>query len=425
MNRIILIGNGFDLAHDLKTSYKDFIDDYWKEFIENAKECNQESYKDIYATIESRIGSLSKIISEASDYNSLLRIIKEENNSFVIPRISLDFYNEFFESISKKTSNFNWVDIENEYYLYLILKNHKYINITHLNEGLYQIEKLLEKYLTKIEKETEVNSAIISTIKEKIFSTIKLDDIPTVSVNKFVENIILEIDGIKNTDIFSKYILTTYKNRYENLNFDRIDIQNFISDYLNKKSDDFYFIKKEIERKSIPHYFVVPNDILFLNFNYTNTPYKYISQQSDFNIIDIHGKLNNPNNPNNPMIFGYGDELAEEYKQIENKNDNEYLKNVKSIRYLETDNYRRLLGFIESEPYQIFIMGHSCGNSDRTLLNTLFEHKNCVSIKPFYHKKKDGSDNYSDIVRNISRNFTSKALMRERVVNKTYCEPLL
>lgn len=25
MNRIIIIGNGFDLAHNLKTGYKDFI----------------------------------------------------------------------------------------------------------------------------------------------------------------------------------------------------------------------------------------------------------------------------------------------------------------------------------------------------------------------------------------------------------------
>ncbi len=29
MNRLILIGNGFDLAHGLKTSYADFIDWYW------------------------------------------------------------------------------------------------------------------------------------------------------------------------------------------------------------------------------------------------------------------------------------------------------------------------------------------------------------------------------------------------------------
>lgn len=29
INRIILIGNGFDLAHDKNTSYTDFIKYYW------------------------------------------------------------------------------------------------------------------------------------------------------------------------------------------------------------------------------------------------------------------------------------------------------------------------------------------------------------------------------------------------------------
>ena len=32
MNRLVLIGNGFDLAHGLKTSYGHFIDWYWKEW---------------------------------------------------------------------------------------------------------------------------------------------------------------------------------------------------------------------------------------------------------------------------------------------------------------------------------------------------------------------------------------------------------
>ncbi|MBQ9507830.1 MAG: hypothetical protein IJP65_06790 [Bacteroidales bacterium] len=40
MNRIILIGNGFNLAHGLKTSYADFIDRYWNERV-----------KGFYATI--------------------------------------------------------------------------------------------------------------------------------------------------------------------------------------------------------------------------------------------------------------------------------------------------------------------------------------------------------------------------------------
>ena len=29
MNRVIVIGNGFDKAHGLKTGYRDFIDGYW------------------------------------------------------------------------------------------------------------------------------------------------------------------------------------------------------------------------------------------------------------------------------------------------------------------------------------------------------------------------------------------------------------
>lgn len=47
-----------------------------------------------------------------------------------------------------------------------------------------------------------------------------------------------------------------------------------------------------------------------------------------------------------------------------------------------------------------------------------------MSIKPYYHLKPDGSDNYIDIVQNISRNFYDISLMRDRVVNKTYCKPL-
>ncbi|MBO7626107.1 MAG: hypothetical protein J6S93_00965, partial [Paludibacteraceae bacterium] len=108
-----------------------------------------------------------------------------------------------------------------------------------------------------------------------------------------------------------------------------------------------------------------------------------------------------------------------------NLNDNECLRNIKSIKYLETDNYRSTLSFLESAPFQVYIMGHSCGNSDRTLLNTIFEHKNCISIKPYYYIRKDGSDNYIELVQNISRNFTDMKLMRNRVVNKMYCESLV
>lgn len=36
MNRLILLGNGFDLAHNLKTSYNDFIKWYFKKCLRQA-----------------------------------------------------------------------------------------------------------------------------------------------------------------------------------------------------------------------------------------------------------------------------------------------------------------------------------------------------------------------------------------------------
>ena len=83
-----------------------------------------------------------------------------------------------------------------------------------------------------------------------------------------------------------------------------------------------------------------------------------------------------------------------------------------------------MLEFINDDEYQIYIMGHSCGISDRTLLNKLFEHQNCKSIKVFYHCKEDGTDNFTGLIQNISRNFNDKSKMREIVVEKTGCMPL-
>lgn len=55
MNRIVLIGNGFDLAHGLKTSYKNFIDwcvkqdnSYWASKMQRYKEDFNSDYVDSY-----------------------------------------------------------------------------------------------------------------------------------------------------------------------------------------------------------------------------------------------------------------------------------------------------------------------------------------------------------------------------------------
>jgi len=286
----------------------------------------------------------------------------------------------------------------------------------------------LHKYLSKVENEfnkKQRDPRIKNSIGYKTYSHLKLKDFTEESINQKVN---LEYQKLLN-DIQALNNDTATMDEFSDVNqsiIRRIDVD---------KSEQF--IKKQLKKilisESATNYFELgPKQTLFLNFNYTfndliyQNPDEFESsryeQMTQTEFIHIHGSLNK--NDKNPIIFGFGDEIDEDYHSIEKLNDNRYLENIKSIKYLETDNYKKLLEFLNNENFQIFIFGHSCGISDRTLLNTIFEHKNCVSIKPFYHQKNEKEDNYSDLVRNISRNFNDKIEMRNKVVNKEYCEPL-
>lgn len=135
-------------------------------------------------------------------------------------------------------------------------------------------------------------------------------------------------------------------------------------------------------------------------------------------IIHIHGRVADIDR--NPIVFGYGDESDPSYQKIEDSGKNIYLEHIKSFNYFKTGNYHKLLSYIDSAPYVVYIVGHSCGLSDRVLLNEIFEHPNCEKIEIFYHVKNDGSDNFREITQEISRHFRphNKNIMRRRIGNK-------
>lgn len=430
MNRIILIGNGFDLAHEMPTSYRNFIDDYWTKVAEQIKRNipNLQTHRsklqlftndDLQITCEyahMRVVCLklenSKITSY-KEFNDTIKSLKQTQiyESPVI--IEVNFTNKFLEHISEQVNLQQWVDIENEYYKALteLIDSTNSLNIETLNNNLKSIEKSLTQYLTEIEQ-NHFDNEIISKIKSNIYSKFNIKDMSLRFIDSFVQEVESKITIIKDKGIDR---FNDYKKVY-NLNSNEAEIINFCILNMNKKD------KQKIEIQDIPDYFLVPERTLFLSFNYTHTEEKYTEHNSDIvETIHIHGELNKENNP---IIFGYGNEQDDDYRKLEKLHDDKYLENIKSIRYLETENYKKLLNFIETDPYQIFIMGHSCGTSDKTLLNTLLEHKNCASIKPFYYKPNETEDNYSSIVKGISRNFNDKILMRDRVVNKTFCKTL-
>ncbi|OFY41266.1 MAG: hypothetical protein A2X18_12760 [Bacteroidetes bacterium GWF2_40_14] len=139
-------------------------------------------------------------------------------------------------------------------------------------------------------------------------------------------------------------------------------------------------------------------------------------------LIDIHGNLSDINS----IIFGYGDESDKRYSELEEIGDNDILSNFKSFDYFHSRAYSSLIGLLENQEYNIHIMGHSCGVSDRVLLKELFCADNCKKIQIYYYKKEDGTNDYKEKTMNISRIFPldQKAKMRKKIVNIKDCKPL-
>lgn len=416
MNRIVLIGNGFDLAHALKTSYADFINWYWEQWrdrliksksqIECDKLCSFNIHSDFYHnTLGGLINYYSSQWCEKKAYEFVNFIC---NNLLEIEVIFSPLIKRIKESVEKK----NWVDIEADYYDLLkdCLKNNSTTEVSKLHEHFAYLQEKLIEYLLEIQVKSTNKDIVLSSIKEKIYEPISKYDIAISAQEQFREFMAERANGDKICDVI---------NYYE----DEASMLKGMTIHNIRTYQKGLFINDEIwNHLNHKNPVLVPDNILIVNFNYTNIASLYLSPRirEHFQLNNIHGTLDNPQS----VIFGYGDEMDKYYQELEDLNDNNYLTHIKSSKYLDASNYRKLLQFAESAPFQIYIMGHSCGNSDRTLLNTLFEHDNCISIKPFYYKKDDGTDNYTEIAQNISRNFKDKQALRAKVVPKDCCEPL-
>lgn len=413
MNRIIVIGNGFDLAHGLATRYEDFINWYWNKWFYRLRGCHKRSESDGLCTFTLKSNEdtwYSFLWQQISVLNpptgvEVVNWILENHQLFEVIQSHLLF------AINKALKEKKWVDIENEYYLLLkqSIVNPDKTGITPeiVNEQLKEIQSLLTEYLLSLNVS---DIKFIPDIYKYIYEPINVDEV-SISGMKYFREHCTKWAGLGDREWYDLV------DRYEIKScFSSIDLQQFKEKHTCKMADGSTFID---DFSAFPKYLIRPESIMLLSFNYTLLTNMYTKMGIAYSNY-IHGALSEQNR----IIFGYGDELDDDYKSILKCNNNEYLKNIKSVKYLGASNYRNMLAFIESAPYQIYIMGHSCGNSDRTLLNTLFEHENCVSIKPFYYKKEEGTDNYFDIIQNINRNFTDMKLMRDRVVNKTLCVPL-
>ena len=269
MNRLVIIGNGFDMAHGLKTSYMDFINWYWDKRIEafagNTSLVSEDCLCKLTIKNNTHI-SCWNVFAFMNSYFKDIRgnrtcsgfdVIKYIQNKSDI--FSVD-YSQFFGTILQSIETKGWVDIENDYYQLLkrVNKSDCGYTVRELNEQLAFLQKKLIEYLHTIgtnQDIKELHDAIIDYFDPADFST----------------------EGRKKA--------------LEDIGF---DIKSF----------------GEVEYNYEERNKLIPKRIMLLSFNYTATAKMYSNFNLDFNYI--HGDLEHPEN----IIFGYGDELDKDYQAI-------------------------------------------------------------------------------------------------------------
>ena len=350
-NRIVIVGNGYDRALGMQTSYKEFLLDYLKSCAKEAMKApyhNDSLIKIDHINFVNNHELLPKLDS-INDVKDLLQFIGE---------LKKTEKSELLELLVDKLHKDRWVDIESLYFTCLI-------------EKIQQIKKssLLKRDFTPVEKlNAEFNS-----------------------LSKGLNSYIQKIDSTFNIDFIS-HPLTTLN-----------DI--FFEKQIHTKA----YLTHQRHELSIKD----PNKVLFLNFNYTNSLNKTLHSfpnKNTYHVLHIHGQINNPKNP---IIFGYGDDTHHYYREIEIEDSFQPLEFIKSFHYPKTANYHTLLDFMSEEKFEIYIVGHSCGLSDRTLLKTIFEDDNCLAIKIFHRGSE--KDHFLKNI-SISKHFSDKQKLRKKIL---------
>ena len=240
MNRLIIIGNGFDLAHGLKTSYHDFIlyylkDNCIKAFEEGIKSTNSQPYRRVYhhkndmleVTIDVRYDKyeLAQALFKISNIKEFVDFAEKRG-------ISFNYFFKLLEIGVHKFTEYNWVDFEIEYF----------------------------KELTRIKAKG-------------------------INVDRYIKELNIHFDNFKT-------LLENYLKEQQDLlsnSFDRSSLCDcFCEDILDV----------DVDVKTIGTH--PPKRLLFINFNYTNTLEPYVEEcrkRIHSDISYIHGSVNDENNP--------------------------------------------------------------------------------------------------------------------------------
>ena len=355
--KILLIGNGFDLAHGLPTSYKDFLDFckmvrelYTYPIIDN--EYNQKKLIDWNTdkTIKSKLLECyenrkncfeDKITTQCKELDELYDCIKEN--------VWINYFLEREKSIGE-----NWIDFESE--------------ISNVVQAIETLKGYIERDEDVLKIKDTKQQTIIYFLK---IAKKSLQDVFNLKrIDGFIEDISIELDKLIRS------------------------LEIYICGFVN----EIDIIKENDDIKTITPDYV-------LSFNYSNTYERIYGQSKEVTYDYIHGKADIENNVDTcNLVLGIDEYLEDDkndklefiafkkfYQRIYKSTDSTYMKWVEQIKKYPEVNHN------------LFIFGHSLDKTDRDILKLLICNDNVTTKIYYYRKNKNDKKELGKLIKNLVR----------------------
>ena len=377
--KILLIGNGFDLAHGLPTSYSYFLDfcDKVEKIFTFQHRLTEMVYKrkflddwNIDKSIKNKLLEWYK--KSPTNHDELLI----ELNDNIRDNIWINYFLE-----KRKQLGQNWIDFKSE--------------ISTVIQVFECVREHVERRKLMVNTGIEYKTAELA--RDFVDFAIKSDKENLQSMYSILTEGLIDSNFITYLDAFIEKM---------NINLDKLirALEIYISEFINKievsqKNDDI----KDI------------NPDCVLSFNYSNTYERIYGQSNKIEYDYIHGKADITNNVNTCNLVLGIDEYLEEcdrdnkleflpfkkfYQRIFKSTDSSYMEWVDEIR--QNSEY----------PYELYIFGHSLDKTDKDVLELLICNDN-VQTKIYYHRKSnDDKKELGKLIRNLVRVIGAKELIR-------------
>lgn len=375
----LIIGNGFDLAHGLPTSYKEFlrfcqcVNNVFDGSVINRRTVQKILNMVAHEQIREKILNIFDSCTISSSSNGSRKIVFCKNHEYMselINYIHSNIWIKYFRTVEKE-SNTTWIDFETE---------------------IANVIKAFEKRKTILDRDESATN-----------------------------------DSSRNGEIINKINSLSEKEYHLNSNLDDFDL---IATELDSnlqmliRALEIYiaFFVNEIDiSRSIPDIEGLCPDRI-LSFNYSNT-YGRVYGTKGGRIIDfVHGKATQDHDINScNMVVGIDDYLDEKernekldylcfkkyYQRIIKETSSKYLEWEREIEEDRIDEYK-------NRRFVFYVFGHSLDVTDKDILKKLFNHENVI-VKIFYYREfENDKRNLGKLIKNMI-----KIVGRDELIRRT------